>query len=212
MRSATSRPQIELLTSGTTGPPKQFALSYDMIANQLVGVNVMNTAHITDLPSCLRGSSTTLGNFSGLYANLPPVLQGIRCVLVDRFTLAGWHEYILRYRPDWTGLPTAGLQMILEANIPVADLAPLRWVLSGAAPLDPTVQRLFEERYGKPVLLTYGATELGGPVSMMTAELYAQWGKKKFGSVGAHMPVLNCAWSIRKLAPSCRRAMKDFSK
>ena len=179
------RPQIDLLTSGTTGPPKQFALSYEMIANKLVGANVMNTADIAE-PAKLSPWFLyyPLGNFSGIYAILPPVLQGIRCVLVERFTLAAWHDYILRYRPYWTGLPTAGLQMILEANIPAADLASLRWVMSGAAPLDPTVQRLFEERYGKPVLLTYGATELGGPVSMMTAELYPQWGKKKFGSVG----------------------------
>ena len=41
-------PQIDLLTSGTTGPPKQFALSYDMIAKQMVGVNVMP---IADTPS-----------------------------------------------------------------------------------------------------------------------------------------------------------------
>lgn len=178
-------PQIDLLTSGTTGPPKQFALGYEMIAKQLVGVNVMNTADITE-PAKLSPWFLyyPLGNFSGLYAILPPVLQGIRCVLVERFTLAAWHDYILRYRPYWTGLPTAGLQMILEADIPAADLASVRCVLSGAAPLDPTVQRLFEERYGKPVLLTYGATELGGPVSMMTLELYQQWGKKKLGSVG----------------------------
>ena len=124
------------------------------------------------------------GNFSGLYATLPPVLYGIRGILVDRFTLDGWLDYVRRFRPDWGGLPTSGLQMILETNVPEADLASLRWISTGASPLDPTVQRAFEERYGIPVLLAYGATEFGGPVSLMTLDLYKDWGQKKFGSVG----------------------------
>ena len=60
----------------------------------------------------------------------------------------------------------------------------MRALMTGAAPLDPTVQRAFEERYGIPVLLAYGATEFGGPVALMTLDLYKEWGQKKFGSVG----------------------------
>jgi acyl-coenzyme A synthetase/AMP-(fatty) acid ligase len=54
--------------------------------------------------------------------------------------------------------------------------------------LDPAVQRAFEERYGIPILLSYGATEFAGPVAAMTAELYAEWGRRKFGSVGRPLP------------------------
>lgn len=68
--------------------------------------------------------------------------------------------------------------------MPPEDLASIRFVGSGAAPLHPTVQRAFEERYGIPVLLSYGATEFGGPITAMTPALHAQWGKAKFGSVG----------------------------
>ena len=50
--------------------------------------------------------------------------------------------------------------MMLETNVPREDLASLRSINTGASPLDPTVQRAFEERYGIPVLLAYGATEL----------------------------------------------------
>ena len=60
----------------------------------------------------------------------------------------------------------------------------MRALMTGAAPLDPNVQRAFEERYGIPVLLAYGATEFGGPVALMTLDLYKEWGQKKFGSVG----------------------------
>lgn len=179
------RPQIDLLTSGTTGPPKQFALSYDMIAKHMVGANMMPIDQTQD-PATLTPLYMYLpfGNFSGIYATLPTLMLGLRAVLVDRFTLATCHDYIVRYRPTFVGTPTAALQMMLEANIPREDLASLRSINTGASPLDPTVQRAFEERYGIPVLLAYGATEFGGPVTLMTPQLYAEWGQKKFGSVG----------------------------
>jgi acyl-coenzyme A synthetase/AMP-(fatty) acid ligase len=50
------------------------------------------------------------------------------------------------------------------------------------------VHRAFEERYGVPILLAYGATEFGGPVTRMTAELHDTWGARKFGSVGCALP------------------------
>ena len=176
--------QIDLLTSGTTGPPKQFALSYEMIAKHMVGVNTMNLSatDATKLPPMLL--FYPFGNFSGLYATLPPILYGVRGILVDRFISTGGSITSGAFRPDWGGLPTSGLQMILETHVPEADLASLRWISTGASPLDPTVQRAFEERYGIPVLLAYGATEFGGPVSLMTLDLYKDWGQKKFGSVG----------------------------
>ena len=102
--------------------------------------------------------------------------------------MRAWHDYVLRYRPTAFGLPPAGVQMLLDADIPKADLASIRVLSTGAAPLDPTVQRAFEERYGIPVLLSYGATEFVGPVTAMTADLHAQWGASKFGSVGRALP------------------------
>jgi long-chain acyl-CoA synthetase len=178
-------PQIDLLTSGTTGPPKQFALGYDMIATHMVGANMMPIDKASD-PAKLTPLYMYLpfGNFSGIYATLPTLLLGLRAVLVDRFSLASCLDYIVRYRPVFVGTPTAALQMMLETNVPREDLASLRSINTGASPLDPTVQRAFEERYGIPVLLAYGATEFGGPVSLMTLQLYPEWGKKKFGSVG----------------------------
>lgn len=78
--------------------------------------------------------------------------------------------------------------MILEANIPKEDLSSVRYVIAGAAPLDPAVQRDFEQHYGIPILLSYGATEFGGPVARMTPELHVQYGAMKLGSVGRPMP------------------------
>ena len=182
-------PRVEILTSGTTGPPKPFPLSYDMIAQHIVGTR--------DLPAEITGDQPAappalmmfpVSNISGLYSALPPLLHGQRILLLERFTVAGWHDHLMRFRPQVSGLPPAGVQMVLDADIPVEDLSCLRAMGTGAAPLDPGVKRAFEQRYGVPILLSYGATEFCGPVTRMTPELQAVWGEKKWGSVGRPLP------------------------
>lgn len=175
---------IEILTSGTTGPPKLFPVTYEMIATHLVRADAALAA-----PDDLAAAPPTLlyfplGNISGLYTTLPSLLRGQRAVLLDRFTIEGWHDYVVRFRPTHSGIPPAAMQMLLDADIPAEDLASIRTMGLGAAPLDPAVQRAFEERYGIPILLSYGATEFGGPVTMMDAGLHAEFGAAKFGSVG----------------------------
>jgi long-chain acyl-CoA synthetase len=186
---STAPPRIELLTSGTTGPPKRFAIGFDLIARHFVGSSLMQASagpagsgSAAQAPPLLL--FMPLGNISGVYTTIPVMLKGQRAVLLERFTVSAWHEYVLRYRPQVSGLPPAGVQMVLDADIPPADLACIRSLGTGAAPLDPTTHRAFEERYRIPILLSYGATEFAGPVTAMTAELHAQWGKQKFGSVG----------------------------
>jgi long-chain acyl-CoA synthetase len=183
------QPQIEILTSGTTGPPKQFGIRYDVIAQHYISAKTIDDfpeSEMSRLPPALL--YFPLGNISGIYTTLPPLLKGVRIILLDKFSVRAWHDYVLRYRPTAFGLPPAGVQMLLDAQIPRADLASLRTLSTGAAPLDPTVQQAFEDRYGIPVLLSYGATEFAGPVTAMTAELHNQWGASKFGSVGRALP------------------------
>ncbi|MET0390987.1 MAG: fatty acid--CoA ligase family protein, partial [Polyangiales bacterium] len=64
------------------------------------------------------------------------------------------------------------------------ELAAVRCIATGAAPLELSIHRAFEARYGIPVLLSYGATEFGGPVTSMTLDLHREWGAQKLGSAG----------------------------
>jgi acyl-coenzyme A synthetase/AMP-(fatty) acid ligase len=86
------------------------------------------------------------------------------------------------------GAPTAAISTILDLDVPAEELASVKYLITGAAPLDVTVQRAFQARYGVPILLSYGATEFGGPVTTMTPELHAQFGDVKLGSVGRPLP------------------------
>ncbi|WP_336974219.1 long-chain fatty acid--CoA ligase [Sphingobium aromaticiconvertens] len=181
-------PQIEVLTSGTTGPPKRFPISFDMMARHYMGNRMMGARHddVEAGPPFLL--FYPLGNISGIYSTLPTMLRGQPVMLLDRFSLEAWHDFVLRYRPTASGIPPSAFRMLLDADIPREDLASLKAMASGAAPLDPSVQRAFEARYGIPVLMSYGATEFGGPVAAMTLELVEQFDGAKLGSVGRPLP------------------------
>jgi acyl-CoA synthetase (AMP-forming)/AMP-acid ligase II len=190
--AAPANPQIEVLTSGTTGPPKQFAIGYDVFEGLARGATaqVLGGAPGAQAPAEATGADAPLflckpiGNIAGLYSTLPTLLQGQLAVLVDRFSLDGWRAYVRRYRPERTGMPATGVQGILDAEVPREELACLRSLSTGASPLDITIQRRFEETYGVPILLSYGATEFAGPVAAMTPALVEAWGAGKRGSVG----------------------------
>jgi acyl-coenzyme A synthetase/AMP-(fatty) acid ligase len=181
--NAPAEPQLQVHTSGTTGAPKHVGFSYEMVAKYIVGQNVSTVAGE-------QGAATPvlltfpLGNISGIYSVLPTLLQRRRAVLLDRFTLDGWRDFVRRFQPAMPGLPPGAVGMVLDAGIPPEELACVKMIMTGAAPLDPSIQHAFEARYGIPILLSYGATEFGGPVTAMTPELYTQYGAAKLGTVG----------------------------
>ena len=180
----TDAPQVEILTSGTTGPPKQFPIPHGVIAGFVLNQG-MTMIEDPDEPPFLM--SFPIGNISGIYSVAASLLRGKRVVLLDRFSVEKWRDFVVRYRPKAGGAPPAAVAMIIDADLPTEDLSSLMFFSTGAAPLDPTVQRRFEEKYGIPILLSYGATEFGGPVVAMTPQLRAEWGDAKFGSVGRAM-------------------------
>jgi acyl-coenzyme A synthetase/AMP-(fatty) acid ligase len=182
---APSLPEIEILTSGTTGPPKRFGLTHELVARHIVSANKnYQTAEVDYALQPPAFLYYPLGNISGISSVLPTLLRGHRIVLAERFSVDAWRNYLLRHRPERASLPPAGFKMVLDADLPRDELAGLRSIASGAAPLDANVHRAFEARYNIPILLSYGATEFGGPVTSMTPELHAQWGERKLGSVG----------------------------
>jgi len=187
-RTCDGEPQIEILTSGTTGPPKQFAIRYDMIRQHHVrgGLTRPKLDPGDDLPPFLL--YMPIGNISGIYTTLPVLLNGQRAQLLERFSIPAWVEYVKTFRPATHGIPPSMMQQMIDARIPREHLSSLQSMGSGAAPLDPNVQAAFEDHYGIPVIVSYGATEFGGPVAGMTVELHREYGRKKLGTVGRKFP------------------------
>lgn len=184
-RAVPAEPTVDILTSGTTGAPKQFPIEHKVFARFVLNQG-MTLLHDPNEPPFLF--SFPIGNISGMYSTCGSFLRGRRTLLVDRFTVEAWVDYVKRWHVTQGGAPPAAVSMILDKKIPKEDLASIQYFSTGAAPLDPTVHRRFEETYGIPILLSYGATEFGGPVVAMTPALHAEWGVAKFGSVGRAMP------------------------
>jgi len=74
--------------------------------------------------------------------------------------------------------------MVYDADLDSADLASVRSVVSGTAPLDPDLAEAFTQKYGVPVLTSYAATEFGGGVAGWNLRDYEQFARDKRGSVG----------------------------
>ena len=116
------------------------------------------------------------------------VTDGRRSVLLERFTVDGWYDAVRTYKPKSTTLVPAALRMVLEADLDPAELASLRSVVSGTAPLSPDDADAFYEKYGVPVLISYAATEFGGGVAGWNIADHGEWWTKKRGSVGRAQP------------------------
>jgi acyl-coenzyme A synthetase/AMP-(fatty) acid ligase len=192
---------VEVLTSGTTGPPKPFPLPQRVIREFIESQGPASGGDVAAEPPALL--TFPIGNIAGVFFAAMSIFRGQRTILLDRFTIEAWREYVVTYRPSVIGAPTAALSMILDAGIARQDLSSLSYLISGAAPLDPAVQRAFEARYGVPILLSYGATEFGGPVTTMTPELHSGYGAEKLGSVGRPLPGVK----LRVLDPETGREL-----
>lgn len=190
-------PRVTLLTSGTTGPPKEFALPYELILEHFSSIGLTPGAELgtgSKIPSLVY---FPVSNISGLYSTLSPLLNGIPIVLLDKFDLGEWRRFVARYRPQDFGIPPLGIKMLLDAGVDREELSFMRSLGVGAAPIDINIHRQFEECYDIALLPAYGATEFAGAVAAMTWGLWKEWGKTKLGSVGRAL----CGMQIRIVDP-----------
>jgi len=185
---------IEMLTSGTTGPPKRVPLAASKFERSMLDFALFEKGR-EDLQPKLRSGvsllSQSLAHIGGVGGALNTVMAGRKANLQERFTVAAFHDVVVRHRPKVAGGPPAVLRMILDANIPKEDLSSLVVFRSGTAPLDPALAAEFTARYGIPVLQNYGATEFAGGVAGWTNADHQKYGKEKAGSVGRLNPGVN---------------------
>jgi long-chain acyl-CoA synthetase len=183
---------IEMLTSGTTGPAKRVPLGRRQLEASLVAaLRHNNRPEATDKPP-LTGAvgmvTLPIVHIGGLWAMLQSLVAARPIVMLERFSLSGWHNAIREHRPILAGLPPPAIREVLNSDIPREDLESVRAINSGTAPVDPVMVDAFVERYGIPILITYGATEFAGAVAGWTLKDFrASWADKK-GSVGRPFP------------------------
>ncbi len=179
---------IEMLTSGTTGAPKRIPLPYRNLEKALLSAAAFEKGRREDSAPRLRSGvqivSAPLAHIAGITAVMNNILAGRSICLLEKFTVEGFRDALVRHRPKVAGAPPSALRMIMDADIPPEDFSSLLAYRTGTAPLDPDLADAFYQRYKVPVLQNYGATEFAGGAAGWTLEDFHQHWQQKRGSVG----------------------------
>jgi long-chain acyl-CoA synthetase len=175
---------VEILSSGTTGPPKRIPVGKRIMARALDMTNASGT--IT------RGeydiSPWPIGSIGGIGRMIGSVIQRRPLVYFDKFNVAEWVDAVKRHRPRIvTGMP-AMMQMVLDAKVPPEDLASVDIFYGGSAAIDVELKDQLFNKYGITVIWAYGATEFYGTIISWSEDMHREWGAAKIGSSGRALP------------------------
>lgn len=197
-RTAQFEPQpgiaVLMPTSGTTGPPKRINYRYDHLNGALGRIAQYAAATSRTLLNDISPSrgvtiaSLALAHVGGFWGVFQALAEGRAVSLLDRFEPHAWADLVEEHQAKLGTLPPATLRMVLDADIAPEQLASLRAVGCGTAPLDPADAEAFTAKYGIPVLTAYGATEFpGGLVGWTLADHQAFYPAKR-GAAGRPRP------------------------
>jgi acyl-CoA synthetase (AMP-forming)/AMP-acid ligase II len=192
-RSVAPGVAVEMLTSGTTGPPKRVPLGYAAFERTIAaaGAHYRADGSRDDEPHLRSGVaivSSPLVHMSGIFRTLLNITEGRRIALLKRFRVDDFVGLVERHRPRAVSLVPTALRMVLDAGVSPESLRSIQVVTSGSAALPVDVHEAFETRYGIAVLPSYGATEFAGGVAGWTLPLHREWAERKRGSVGRPQP------------------------
>jgi long-chain acyl-CoA synthetase len=194
LKSVADRPgdALEMLTSGTTGPPRRVTWSYERLDRTIDAAarHFYRNAALAErtLPSSPDVVWTPMVHMSGMWTVLQCVAEGRKVVLLAKFEPHAWAKAVQAHKPKAVGLAPTAMRMVLDAGIPPEALASLKAVRSGSAPLPIDLQSKFEDTYGVPVLTVYGATEFAGAATSWTLADHQKYGTEKRGSSGRALP------------------------
>ena len=179
---------IEMLTSGTTGTPKRVPLSRDAFDASFRGFTKYERDRSFDDPPTLNSGCTMIVNplthIGGVYGCIAALAAGRKIALLEKFSVDAWVAAVKRNRPAVAPAVPSAVRMLLDADVDPADLASLRALISGTAPLPADLVDGFLEKYGIPICGNYGATEFAGAVAGWTIDDFrARWTEKR-GAVG----------------------------
>lgn len=179
---------IEIQTSGTTGKPKRIPVAESTFAGALAD-GVRSASGAVEQVELKPKSSPTLMfgplvHTSGTINTLMSIFEVRPIVLFEKFDAPKYRDALVRYRPKFAPLPPAAMKMMVDSEATRDDFASVIAVRAGTAALPLDLHDAFEEKFGVPVLVTYGATEFMGTATNWTLDEYRKHGRAKRGSVG----------------------------
>lgn len=148
-----------LYTTGTTGVPKGVMLSHDNL--RFGGRSSAQLRHMT-LEDRVYGVLPTTHVFGLSSVVMATIYTGAHVQLVPRFVVDGTFSALRDGITMFSGVPQMHAQLMAHARaqgLTTLGADRLRYVSSGAAPLDPTWKREAEAFYGVALQNGYGMTE-----------------------------------------------------
>jgi fatty-acyl-CoA synthase len=101
----------------------------------------------------------------------------------DPAIMKNFYKIVERYRPVFFSAVPTVLSVLLDIPVAGADIASLRYLVCGAAPLSVELFRRFEAHSGMKILEGYGLTE-----STCASAVNPRDGERKIGSIGLRLP------------------------
>ncbi len=171
---------VILYTSGTTGRPKSVLLSEQNIISNAEGCRVATGFNEQQVMLAIL----PLFHAYGLTVTiLLPLMTGATVVIPDRFIPRSVLQLIEKEKVSCL-VAVPSQYRVLAKELSEFDASSLWLCIAGAERLPEHVADDFEQRFGRPVVQGYGATEISPVVSLNLPET------NRFGSVGKPLPGL----------------------
>lgn len=176
---------VIIYTSGTTGHPKGAMLSHHNLTSNVEQVRdrlhfTSDDRFLTLLPLFHAFAATVCMNVC--------LAAGCASLLMESFLPARTLEAIRTHGITVFPAVPALFHALLRVSKSPVDLVPVRFFVSGGAPLAPATLQALESTYGIPVLEGDGPTECSPVTTVNPIE-----GPRKIGSVGPALPGVDVA-------------------
>ena len=146
---------VYLQTSGSTGKPKVCHLPEFNLTN--AAINVVELQNTNEKDICFNPLPLYHIN-APVIALFSTMISGGTMVHVNKFSLSKFIKTIKLYKITWLNLVPTIINILKESNNP-KKLKGVRFARSGTSSLGAPSMASFEEKYGVPIIETYGMTE-----------------------------------------------------
>ena len=152
-----------LYTSGTTGDPKGVLLSHCNLVAAGSNVALAHALKVTDRGLCVL----PIYHINGLCVSVMGTLVSGGCVVMPRrFSVRAFWGWISEHGCTWfSAVPTLFAYLLDEGCAGREAAESLRFARSASSPLPPETLRVFEDRFGIPLIESLGLTETGSQIT-----------------------------------------------